>query len=180
MMNIPRLFLFLFLASIFVTPLRAADKINCRVQFKISAAENIRGVVTSYLSRELRALGDIDIVEDDPWFILSVIAVATSNRAGNPTGYTFSVVVERPVLYRKMRDEFAKLLDEKMMKVMDISFDNTARIVSHFVQLGAVDELENLCKKVIADIDGNVFEPDRKISQQYLEMMKKIQTTPAK
>ena len=179
-MNIPRLFLLLFLAAFATAPVRAAEKVNYGVRLKVAASENIRGVVTSYLSRELRRLGDIDIVEDSPWFTLSIIAVAASNRAGTQTGYAFSVVVERSIPYRKMRDEFAKLLDGNMMKVMDVSFDNAARIVSHFVELGGVDELENLCKKIIADIDGNQFEEQRKVSQQLLEIMKKNQASPAK
>lgn len=178
-MNTSRLILMLLTAFFYAASIRAEDKFHYRVQLKVSASENDRGEVTSFLTRELRRIGDIEVVENDPLFVISVVALSTSNRSGNPTGYTLSVVVEMPVRYRQVRDTFAKTFDADMMKVMDFSFDNTTRLLTHLVQVGGTDNLDTICKKIVANIDGDVFENQRKLVQQFLEMQKN-QAIPTK
>jgi hypothetical protein len=104
--------------------------------------------------------------------------MANTNRGGTHAGYTLSVVVESPVPYRQVRDLLAKKLDEKTLEMTDLLFENTTRISSHFVQVGPPDELEDLCKKIVASIDGEIFEDSRKFSQQFLEGLKKDQPSP--
>ena len=131
-MTAPRLFLAFFLLAM---PFRGDDKVHHRVLLSVSASDTLKGEATSYLTRELRRVGDIDVVGDDPWFVISVAALS------GPTGYTLSVVVERPVRYREVRDFYAKKLDETTMKLMDMSFEDTTRILRHFVQVGPPDDL---------------------------------------
>ncbi len=138
----------------------ADEKTHLRVKLSVSADDTIRGEVTSYLSRKLRGISDIDVVENDPRFVISVIAMVNRNRGGTHTGNTLSVVVESPVRYP--RDSLAMKLDENTLKMTDLLFWKTTRILGHFVQVGAPDELEDLCKKIVASIDGEIFEEWRK------------------
>lgn len=179
-----RLFSLLISLTFAVPRLHAEDKFRISVQLKVSADDTIQGEVTSYLSREIRRLGDIDLVENEPSITISVIALVNKNRGDTTTGHTLSILAERPVRYRQMRQSLAKALSaehvDSMLKVTDLVFDNTSRVLSHFVQVGPVDELENLCKKIVAQIDGTVFEGERKIYQRVLEMMMKNAQNPKK
>ncbi len=178
-MNIPRLFLIFVVAFFCAVTTRAEDKLHYRVQLKVSGSENDLAEITSFMTRELRRIGDVEVVENDPLFVISVIALSTSNRAGAPTGYTLSVVVEMPVRYHQVRGNIAKAVDENQMKFFDVYFNNTTRLLSHLVQVGGSDRLETLCKKIIASIDGSDFENHRKFVQQFREFQKN-QTIPTK
>lgn len=178
-MNARRLFL-AFLASLFAAmPLCGDDKINHRVQLNVSASDSIKSEVISYISRELRSLGDINIVADDPWFTISVVGLPLGG-GNNTTGYALSVIVERPVRYRLVRDFYAKWLEERTLKLMDVTFQNTTHLLTHFVQLGPTGGLEDMCKKIVAEIDGSVFEKARISNQQGREFLEKEQANPRK
>jgi len=43
---------------------------STKVKVSISAPDNIKGSVSSYLNRELRSLTDVEIVENDPEWII--------------------------------------------------------------------------------------------------------------
>ena len=171
-MNTSRLFLILLTATFYAATVRAEDRPRYRVQVKVSASDNAKNEVTSFLKRELRKIGDIDLVETDPTMIISVVALAISNRSGVPTGYCLSVVVEKPVPYRQIRDEYAKAFDPNIIPLMDTVFDNTTRLSSHFAGVCGPEELEFECKQVIANIDGSVFEDTRKFVQQITDLQK--------
>lgn len=176
-MSIRPLLVFVF-AFCFVAASHA--DVHYRVKLNVSATENIKGEVVSYLSRQLRQISDIDIVDDDPTIIISVIALETRNKGGLSTGYALSILVQRPIRYPQMREVLATKLDKGAMAVLDLAFVNSTAILSHFIQTGGSDELESLCRKIIADIDGNVFENERKFSRQLVEEFKKSLSTPSK
>ena len=73
-------------------------KFVARVKLSVSGSENIKDEVVSYLSRELRALGDVVIVEQDARWELSVIVMELASRGGSKNGLAFSVVVIRPFI----------------------------------------------------------------------------------
>ena len=111
-----------FLAAV---PLRGKDKDHYRVRLVVGGPDSIIGETTSYLTRELRRVGDIDVVEDDPHFTIDLLAEPNPDRT-----YTFSVVV--------------------------IGTSPTAVKWKHFLLRlpGTTDDLEVLCRKVAAQIDG--------------------------
>ena len=76
-----------FCASAAQTP---GDKF--RVKLDISTKGESSGIVQSYVSRALRKLGDVLIVDDDPDYVLSIIVMETRNQAMNLTGYAISSV----------------------------------------------------------------------------------------
>lgn len=147
----------------------ADGKSNHRIQLDVSAPETIKGEVTSYLSREIRRIGDVELVDTDPFLKISVLALVNSSRANGPIGYTLVFLVEKPVRYRQFRSSLAKSLDPTTLAVADFAFDNTTSVLSHFVQVGGVEDLEMLCKKSVAEIDGTAIEGQRKLFQQMVD-----------
>ena len=77
-------------------------------------------------------MGDIDVIEDDPYFFIDVVAGANPNGPG----YIFSVVV--------------------------VDKSPPARLF-HFVLGEPTDDLEDICRKIVANIDGSEFEPMRRV-----------------
>ena len=53
--------------------------------------------IISAVSRELRKLGDISVVEDKPVFDVHIVAIETKNQAGAETGLAFAVTVAIPL-----------------------------------------------------------------------------------
>ena len=89
-----------------------------------------------------------------------------------------SVVVERPINYKPLQQLLATKFDDNTLKLLDLGLDGTPQVLDHSVQVG--NDLENMCKKIVADIDGSVFEDSRKLSQQVLDRLKKDQVNSPK
>ena len=72
-------------------PLTLASQTQHRFQVYVEVSgdnETITGILTSHLKRELRALGDVDIVgEDDDWdYVMRVIYRENATKGGVKTG----------------------------------------------------------------------------------------------
>jgi hypothetical protein len=67
------------------------------VRLTVQAGDNIRDMVISYVSRELRALRDVRIVEDQPMWEIDIVAVEVKNTAGNKMGIAMSVIFIKPL-----------------------------------------------------------------------------------
>lgn len=89
----------------------------------------------SYITRELRALRDVEQVEKDPTldhFFISVIPVSINLSGGQRAGVAVSYVFEKEA------------------------------IIHHNVLIGAPDELKTLCEKIVAYFDAYWLAPERK------------------
>src|SRR5262245_34821533 len=74
-------------------PLNVPKKPNTRLKLDVKAPQNIQKSFVSYLSRELRLLGDIELVEENPHYLVSVLGIANeSSNSRKAFGYTFSIV----------------------------------------------------------------------------------------
>jgi hypothetical protein len=56
-----------------------------------------------------------------------------------------SVVVERPINYKPLRELLATKFDDNTLKLLDLGLDGTTQVLDHSVQVG--NDLENMCKK---------------------------------
>jgi len=65
-----------------------------RVNF--SGPDNIKGSVSRYLNRELRSLNDVEIVENDPEWIIYMVAVELKTVGGYKSGVAISTVIVQP------------------------------------------------------------------------------------
>jgi hypothetical protein len=71
-----------------------------KVRVPVSAPDSMKREALSFLTRELRALGDVEVVDtvvdNFPYYQIQVVALETSSRAV-PTGYAVSAIVTAPV-----------------------------------------------------------------------------------
>ena len=128
----------LALLSIFILSSNtAASSKTFKVLFAIppTVERALAGETKSYITRELRALQDVEQIEKDPTldhFFISIIPVSINLSNGQRAGIAVSYVFERE-----------------------------ARI-EHNVLIGAPDELKTLCEKVVAYFDTYWLGPERK------------------
>ena len=84
---------------------------SAKVKVSVSATENIKGSVSSYLNRELRSLSDVELVDNKPEWEIIVIAMELMTVGNYKTGIALSTVV-----IRSFRNEMLSGLFEPKFK----------------------------------------------------------------
>lgn len=170
--------LLLLTSLLFFTPFKVfsqgGDDIKIRVHLSVSGSENIRGEVTSYLSRELRSLKNVALVDERPDIMLSVIAMESRSKGGYKTGIVFSVIVQQPFNDVLLYTVAAGLNNKQIDFLIDATKDSY-NILGHWIQTGSPDEVKELSQKLIADFDGDYLEDIRKVRESNLERRKRSQ-----
>jgi hypothetical protein len=148
-------------------------KYSATVQVDVSCDdEPLKGQIRSFVSRELRSLGDITIVDEAPDFVLSVIATPAKTQGNIVTGvviatqFTGTVKIDLTSLKGKVSARSIDMLTDVL---------NGARIVWGFeLQTGSMNDVQSLCRIIVADFDTSALEPCRKLwRQSYIPADKK-------
>ena len=107
---------------------------NFKVQFIVPAVNELTDQVKSYVTRELRSLHDVELVERDPnldSFLISIYPIAVKLSNGINAGIVVSFVF--------MKGE----------------------LIHHAVVMGSPDDLKVMCESIIAHFDTQWLEPRR-------------------
>lgn len=110
-----------------------------------SSDKNLANTVESYITRELRTLGDVNLVKTKPLYSLRLIALKQENAAGNHLGYVISVVAVLNIsctLYGN--PDTCNLFDD------------------HLVYVDGKDKLREICEEIVTDFDTRILKPVRK------------------
>lgn len=131
-----------------------------RVQVSVSANENIKGLITSYINRELRGLRDVEIVYKNPRWLLQVVALEISTKGGYKSGVALSIVVleqfDNSYLKSRMRETYEKNL-------VDLVTSNLYSVPNHWLRIGSEDDLRSICDGIVADFDTKHLEESRRL-----------------
>jgi len=89
-------YVLLFLVVFYLTGIESvdADKIKdfaVGVDISTVGDEALKNIISSYVQRELRSLGDVEVNDDDSKFRIVIIADTVKMDSGNVTGYAFAV-----------------------------------------------------------------------------------------
>ncbi len=139
-------------------------KWHTTVQVKYAAPDLFVSQIRSYVSREIRALGDVDETETNPEFVVKITALELKTAVGTHNGYAVHVTVLRPI------ERFLDLLHllNVFRSDQQASFD---KLFAGYVLVenedlyscGGVDNLDTLAKRIVAEsVDGDVLELRRK------------------
>jgi hypothetical protein len=152
---------------------KTAQKWVSRVEVDVSADDGeIKQQVNSYISRELRSLGDVEIGDGKPYLRLSVLAVKLTSVPGYSLGFMLSVVVMRPVNLDFLKTTCFSHLDAKGQELCEGLTKDSEVMLGHFVRIGGSQELQNLCKGAVAKIDNDYLDPERKGWQQFQDSLR--------
>lgn len=177
------------LAFLFVLamPSSHADDVNdlrysAKVKVDISASDNINGVVSSYLKRELRSLTDVEIVENNPEWIINILVVELETVGGHKNGVAISTVITSQLRSQSLSELFQPKYSDLGLRLTS----GLKKVGSHWLNIGSSNDLQNLCKEIVADFDTKHLEEDRKLHremrEEFLQVTKELNQpkTPAR
>jgi hypothetical protein len=137
---------------------RAADpKWQGRVQVNVSGDSKTDTEVSSFVKRELRALGDVTVAETAPDYVIEIIAHSTALTTGRVVGYNLSYVVCRPFSTNFFQYLLPPQVDTKLLQSI---CTNYVSIEDH--QLLGGPDLRALCTKLVASFDSRCLDSDRR------------------
>ena len=143
-------------------------KYSARVKLQITAPEEIRNQIDSYISRELRSLGDVQIITDEPDFVISVLAIVVDNRAGYKAGFALTDVILRPcqnkAKFWKML--FGQSLSEKQYATLEGMTADLYRFEDQHIRVSALTDLQGVCQEMVADFDTKHLKSEREWQQR--------------
>jgi hypothetical protein len=140
-------------------------RFSVKVKVSLSSDDSIMTSVSSYLNRELRSLGDVELVDNDPEWVIFVLALEIKREARRTNGVALSTVFIRsfnnkvlgPLVEPKFKDAVLDLTS-------NLSYYNNT---NHSLNVGATEDLQEMCKEIIAKFDMKCLEESRKIFRQY-------------
>jgi len=164
-------------------------KFSTTVTLEISSEEDeIKNQVYSYISRELRSLGDVQLLEDNSvWFmknnsewVIQIVAGLQENKAGRIIGVVISSVILKPTLRDRTFHLFivSKALkgeyDEKLWQELFEQLRTSCIVYDHEIRSGSPEDLQSICKGIVAKFDSKCLKESRKYDQQLWKQFNKL------
>ncbi|WJW76086.1 hypothetical protein QVG61_03055 [Thiohalobacter sp. IOR34] len=167
---LPAIILIILFGNVARAAQGSANQFSAKVKVTVSADDNIKGQVESYIKRELRSLQDVTLVDEGADWELSILAMEVSTKGGYTSGVILSVVI----LSTFNNQMVSGMLQEKYKELGTNLTKGLYLYPDHWLRAGADDQLRSLCIKLIADFDSEKLEESRK---QYREIMKIIESS---
>jgi len=160
---------------------------NFKVRIKIDCTgEDLKQTTESYLSRELRSLGDVTIVDTGEDCMIEVVLLENTITSGEKIGPILSVAYLEPtdakvflsVLngladlhtlvvsypYTEQINEVVDRLSALVLKMNESTHTlGDYSIDQHLLYTGGTNDLRNRCEKIIVDFDNNYLKEKRVI-----------------
>ena len=163
------LFLFCF------SPVYGQTRIRVKVSWAEHGNSGSEAIIRSALGRELRALGDVVVVESDPNYTISVVGIDLETVGGHVTGYAMSYVVVGwfPVDVLQFF-----IPDTSFRSAMTDLLAGYGRKLDHQLLSGSSvsGDMQSACKGVIAEFDVQTLQPARDLLDRMRRMRR---STPA-
>jgi len=162
----------LFIVIIFSTnSLSSGDNHNFRVLLVVSADESIKGKIESYISRELRSLGDIIQVNEDYKYVMSITGLETHNKKGDKIGVALSVII----LPRFDSQFLSSLFENAKHKKIIIGWTGSLYWEPiHWLLVGPSEDLQSICKNIVTYFDNEVLQKSRDEDQRFEDKTRKM------
>ena len=147
------------------------DKIS--VSVSVTADDSIKGDIEGYVKRELRSLGDIDLYDTKPDYEIRLIAIKPGSAVAVST-----LVLQKYDLTDYLNNVLSsKGIDEKTKK--DLSFLAKKESVEQYsLNSDSIFNLSEICKSIVASIDAETFESERKL-KRYINNLSTEKSTSA-
>jgi hypothetical protein len=155
--------LLFILSGLLMQSVAQSNKWHGRVQVKYEGSDTFKSQIQNHISRELRALGDVDQTDKQPHFIVIIHSLAITTGANQLlTGYAVYVSVREPI--EKYLTTLHRLLEVPRDKIS--SFDDILagfeRSSNRAIYSWPPDNLDELAKKIITEEVNVVLELERK------------------
>jgi hypothetical protein len=150
-----------------ITNSQEQTKYRFHVQLIVSGEESIKGLITSYINRELRSLRDVEIVYSNPGWELSIVAMELSTVSRRKIGVALSTVILKRFQNQALLESF---ISGKNKEIVTVLTDDLYSFEDHWLNVGSDDNLRKTCNEIVADFDADYLEGARKsIEKLYQE-----------
>jgi hypothetical protein len=134
-----------------------------RVQVKVSADAEVRGLVKSTLEKELRTLPGVQVTDGRGDYTISVIVLKVVTRSRQDVGAALSVLVTEPIDARVR--QFAELhvepsLHDELGKLVSDAVQTRA----HWIETTGSGEMPKVCRTIVQAFDSDVIKGRRRPS----------------
>jgi len=156
-------------------------KHSTTVGLDISAHDEIKNQVYSYISRELRSLGDVKLVENDPNWTIQVVAMQIENKLKAKTGVAVSVVIIKRRYVVKtlllMVENVFQISPQELMEKKSVDLEKAFKnltdglkdIRGHSLRVGSTEDMQSICQQIVADFDAEHLKQDREEFKRMLD-----------
>ena len=140
----------------------AVEKSLVRVKLLIQADEESQTVVANLLRKELRALGDISLVNEKPDYEIRVIVMGSAAKEKGNSGVAFSTVFLNPYVRSGIPDFYLNRckIDKEDLQITE-DLERTQIYKDHLLQVGSGKDIEQICKDIAQNFKGNFLEIPR-------------------
>lgn len=154
----------IFLILFFSSPVFAYDyNTKYRVDVDISADNtDLKTSIENYVRRELTALGDVQIQHNNRSFHIQIVVVETKANGENANSIAMSINFINYVFAEALRGLISNKLigdDEESLITMSQSL---CTIDNQYATVCSIEDLEKVCKQIVARFDAEVLEGYRK------------------
>ena len=137
-----------------------------RVKLDVRGDENLENRIKNYLSRELRALGDVIQSEDNCEYVITVIGAKLENTVGDG-----GVVVLSVNIHTKFNNQsFSYMFKKKFAKEFITLTNDLYYYPKHWVRSGSYFDLRSMCRGIIADFDSQILQKQRDGFEKFYDL----------
>jgi hypothetical protein len=163
----------LYFVALFCFPTYAAEinnpQFSAKVKVSVSAPDDIKDLVSSYLNRELRSLNDVEIVDNNPDWEIEIVAMELKTVSGYKNGIAISTVILSPYNNQALSEFFKPEFKESGLLITS----GLSWYSDQMLNVDSSDNLQELCKTIVADFDSRELEPSRKFFRNLKETRQK-------
>jgi hypothetical protein len=138
---------------------------STRIQVSVSAPEAVKDAITTLINKELQALGDATVSDNNPNYRLTIMAIPNRTRQEN-FGFTFSVLITRPLGVNVLSPFLlSDKLDEKEKGLLLYLSSRYEYIEKRSLLTSANEEIPKTIHEIVQSFNTDLIEKDRKLWQ---------------
>ena len=139
---------------------------SARVSIEVRGHDELTTNVLSYLSRELRSLGDVVVTDEDPKWKIDIVVTYLEFTSGERIGVLLSVVVIKPLHV----SIWESMIKEDSSDFAEYFLSTLSELKYHWATPSSIEELRESCYDIVAIFDTSILEPDRRFYQKVLDL----------
>ncbi len=142
-------------------PVTLSEKRVFRVEVSVDCKDDtMESLIESYVKRELRSLGDVEVISTNPELQIVIAGMRDKTKGGRDLGYSLAVAytMQHTVPFFVLRKDISHWMKAAYLSPV---YEFSGLQVSG----GSWEALQSTCQSVVASFDTGRLEPLRKMSQ---------------
>lgn len=140
---------------------KATGTQDFRVDVEVQCDDpGLRNRITSFVSSELRRLGDVEITDVNPSYRISIVAISVTLQSGYTAGHAVSVVVSNPL--SNLEWALSKSLKQETRQWIAGYLSRNEMLDNHELFVGDEEHLRHNLTDVVSQFDVKQLVPARK------------------